>query len=55
MSKDRSYYRSMESSELIEEATRGVGVDWQELSIVLAERLERAEDAPTRPCPYCDD
>lgn len=40
MSKDRNYYRCMATSELKEEVRRGINVDWEELAIVLAERLE---------------
>ena len=40
MNKDRSYYRRLNKSELTEEVTCGVNVNWQELAIVLHERLE---------------
>jgi hypothetical protein len=37
---DRNYYRTMSDRELLEEARRGAHVNWHELAIVLAERLE---------------
>jgi hypothetical protein len=37
--KDRDYYRGLSNNLLIEEQRRGVRVNWQELSVVLAERL----------------
>lgn len=40
MEKDRDYYRCLETKELIEEVRRGVRVNWQELAIVLAERMD---------------
>lgn len=52
MSKDRHYYRSMSNKELLDEINYGTGTDWQELAIVLAERLEREERKEGR---YCDD
>lgn len=41
--KDRNYYRTLSNKELHEEAVRGVDVDWQELAVVLAERLVDAD------------
>lgn len=38
--KDRSYYRALSSKQLVEEALRGVNVDWRELSTVMAECIE---------------
>ena len=38
--KDRSYYRTLSSKQLVEEALRGVNVDWRELSTVMAECIE---------------
>jgi hypothetical protein len=38
-SKDRSDYRTLETKELLEEARTGVRVNWQELAVVLCERL----------------
>lgn len=40
MAKDRNDYRSMATKELREEVLRGINVDWQELAITLAERLD---------------
>ena len=37
--KDRDYYRCLTNEVLREEVKRGVKVDWQELAIVLEERL----------------
>lgn len=50
--KDRAYYRQQPTSILLEEAKRGVNVDWQELGIALAERLEDVE--LNYLCPECD-
>lgn len=38
--KDRDYYRSTSTKELQEEVKRGINVDWQELAIALAERVD---------------
>lgn len=38
--KDRNDYRCMETKELHEEVQRGINVDWQELAIALAERVD---------------
>lgn len=38
--KDRSYYRTMETTALREEIHYGINVDWKELAIALAERLD---------------
>lgn len=54
MTKDRTYYRCLTNKELIEEAKRGLNVDWQELGTVIAERLEdmlRIND--WEHCPHC--
>ncbi len=40
MTKDRDYYRSLETKELREEVHYGINVDWHELAIALAERLD---------------
>lgn len=40
MTKDRNHYRTMSTSELQEEVRYGIAVDWQELAIALAERLD---------------
>ena len=40
MTRDRTYYRSLSDRELVEQATYGVNVDWQELAIVLSERVQ---------------
>lgn len=51
-SKDRDVYRDMKNPMLLEEVHYGVHVDWKELAIALAERLEKA----SRPqeCPLCE-
>lgn len=38
--KDRTDYRSMDTAQLCEETRYAVNPNWQELAIVLAERLE---------------
>jgi hypothetical protein len=40
ITRDRSYYRDMTNKELVETARCGVSPDWQELAIVLAERVD---------------
>lgn len=40
MLKDRNDYRSMDTSALQEEVKRGINVNWQELAIAMAERLD---------------
>jgi hypothetical protein len=40
ITRDRSYYRHMTNRELVETARCGVNLDWQELAIVLAERVD---------------
>lgn len=40
MRRNRNDYRSMSVPALQEETLRGINVDWQELAIVLAERLD---------------
>ena len=37
---DRNYYRTMSDRELLEQVRYGTDVNWHELAIVLAERLE---------------
>lgn len=53
--KDRDYYRVRTNDELIEEARCGVRVNWEELAVVLAERLHKAKHATYRDweCPEC--
>lgn len=57
--KDRDYYRGQTTEALIEEVKRGVRVNWQEVSVVLIERLYDTRDSfydgmtPTY-CPHCD-
>ena len=41
--KDRCDYRAMSTQELIEEASYAIGVEWRELAIALAERLEKKQ------------
>lgn len=45
VTKDRDYYRALRDEELLLETKESVPthVDWQELAIVLAERLKDAE------------
>jgi len=43
MTKDRDYYRNLPTSELIVEVRYGINIDWRELAIALAERLEDEE------------
>lgn len=43
MPKDRNYYRSMENNELLQEVKYATNADWQELALVLAERLQQEE------------
>lgn len=38
--KDRNDYRCMATKELQEEVQRGVNVNWQEIAIALAERVD---------------
>ena len=40
ITRDRNYYRHMTNRELVETARCGVNLDWQELAIVLAERVD---------------
>lgn len=42
MKNDRSYYRMLPDSELMDLVTYGTDIDWHELAIVLAERLREA-------------
>lgn len=50
--KDKHYYRSLTNGELIEEVRRGIHVEWQELAVVLAERVESQER--DWECPNCE-
>ena len=43
VTKDRDYYRSQEIKDLLDEVKYAINPDWQELAIVLAERLKEAE------------
>ena len=38
--KDRTDYRAMSTSDLIQEVHYGLNTNWQELAIALSERLE---------------
>lgn len=40
MKNDRNYYRQLGHNELLDTVQMGINVNWQELAIVLAERLE---------------
>jgi hypothetical protein len=42
MQKRRDDYRCMSTDELIEETKRGHNLNWEELAVVLAERLKTA-------------
>lgn len=42
--KDRSYYRKLSTSELMELSHYGIGVDWHELAIAVCERLGTIRD-----------
>lgn len=55
--KDRDYYRGQTTTALIEEVRCGVHVNWQEISIVLVERLYNSRDEfydHAAYCPHCD-
>ncbi len=39
LTRDRSYYRQMTNKELVEQAETYMQTNWQELAIVLAERV----------------
>jgi len=41
---DRNYYRMLTNAELVEQVRYGQAVNWHELAIVLAERLETVRD-----------
>lgn len=49
--KDRGDYRAMTQADLLNEVKRGIHVNWAELALVLAERLEDAER--DYECPQC--
>lgn len=55
MTKDRDYYRGLTNRELIDETKNAIRPDWQELAIVVAERLEKEEFNPSNwsSCPRC--
>ena len=55
MTKDRDYYRALTNRELIDETKNAIRPDWQELAIVVAERLEKEEFNPSNwnRCPRC--
>jgi hypothetical protein len=38
--KDRTYYRSMDLTEILEEVKLGINVNWHEMAIALSEMLE---------------
>lgn len=55
--KDRTDYRQMELSALVDEAKYGINIDWRELAVVLAERAEKGNyqaEVVNDYCPYCD-
>lgn len=41
---DRNYYRMLTNAELVEQVRYGTEINWHELAIVLAERLETVRD-----------
>lgn len=41
---DRNYYRMLTNAELVEQVRYGQDVNWHELAIVLAERLETVRE-----------
>jgi hypothetical protein len=41
---DRNYYRMLTNAELVEQVRYGTGINWHELAIVLAERLETVRE-----------
>jgi hypothetical protein len=41
---DRNYYRMLTNAELVEQVRYGTDVNWHELAIVLAERLETVRE-----------
>ncbi len=43
MTRDRDYYRALSTDELLDEVKYAISPRWEELSIVLAERLKDAE------------
>lgn len=58
--KDRSYYRKLSTFELWELTRYGVDVDWKELAIALADRIETVYDETEAKfledyeCPRCE-
>lgn len=46
MKNDRSYYRQLSYHELMDTVKVGINVNWHELAIVLAERLEYEVNLP---------
>lgn len=52
--KDKHYYRGMSNSGLLEEMKRGLDVQWQDMAIVLEERLRAEEEGRwDDTCPTC--
>lgn len=55
--KDRDYYRCATDKYLIEQAQHGIDVDWRELAVALAERVDELarelEDVRAKRCPAC--
>jgi beta-N-acetylglucosaminidase len=41
---DRNYYRMLSNAELVDQVRYGTDVNWHELAIVLAERLEMVRE-----------
>ena len=59
MTKDRNYYRTLDSTLLEEEVKYGIDVDWMELAVALAERMHKIrievmDELAEQYCPHCD-
>ena len=55
--KDRSYFRMMDNEELLHfvRYPQPDRTDWEEVALVLAERLKAEINAQDYSCPHCDD
>lgn len=54
--KDRDYYRCATDRYLIEQAQHGIDVDWRELAVALAERVdELACELRAKRCSACEE
>lgn len=59
MTKDRNYYRTLDSTLLEEEVKYGIDVDWMELAVALAERMNKVrhevmDEMAVQYCPHCE-